>query len=149
MSTFFGINEYSIDGKGRMSLPPRFRAALKKEKGSGFIVTTGPENCLYLFLPSQWEAIIAGDMPALKGADKEATRAFRRYFFGNAAECAPDGMGRILIIPAHRAHARLAKKTVLVGVGNKAEIWDAQLWNKYRNLAIAPRAKEFARIYDV
>ena len=51
MAAFFGVHNYSIDGKGRLSLPARFRAALKTEQGDAFIVTTGPESCLYLVLP--------------------------------------------------------------------------------------------------
>ncbi|MFA5161241.1 MAG: division/cell wall cluster transcriptional repressor MraZ [Elusimicrobiales bacterium] len=145
---FFGIHRYRADDKGRLSLPPDFRAALKRENGAGFVVTTGPENCLYLFLPSQWEALASGGLPA-SGGDKRALRAFRRYFFGNAAQCAPDAMGRILLAPAHREHASIGREAVIVGVGGKAEIWDAARWKKYNKTDIAPRAKEFAKVYDI
>ena len=149
MAAFFGVHNYSIDGKGRLSLPARFRAALKTEQGDAFIVTTGPESCLYLFLPSQWEKLVSGDMSAFQGEDKEALRAFRRYFFGNAAECEPDSMGRILVTPAHRKHAGLGRKAVLVGVGQKAEIWDEARWKKYNAASILPREKDFAKVYDI
>jgi len=146
---FFGVHDYHIDDKGRLSLPPDFRAALKREKGAGFVVTTGPENCLYMFLPSQWDALSSGEMSAFQGQDKQAIRAFRRYFFGNAAQCSLDALGRILVTPAHRRHCGLKRRVVIVGVGNKAEIWDEARWKKYSDTMIAPREKDFAKVYDI
>lgn len=149
MSSLFGISQYHLDPKNRLFLPPKFRQALKAEKGSQFIITTGLDKCLYLFLPSRWEALLADNMKAFSSASKDGERAFKRFFFGNAAECPVDALGRILIGQNHKEYAGLSKKVFIVGVGNKAEIWSAERWNRYKATHIDPKAEKFSKIYDI
>ncbi|MFA6582700.1 MAG: division/cell wall cluster transcriptional repressor MraZ [Elusimicrobiaceae bacterium] len=149
MSVFYGISEYKLDAKYRLFLPSSFRSALKKEKGGHFMLTTGLGGCLYLFLPSQWEALLANNMQPFKNADKEQERAFKRFFFGNAQEAPVDSAGRILVGSAQREYAGLEKEAAVIGVGNKAEIWALHRWKKYSAQAITPNAGSFAKVYDI
>lgn len=149
MSVFFGTAKYNLDAKGRLTLPPSFRYLLKKEKEKYFMVTVGLNNCLYLFLPSQWEKLIADNMNIFSSTDKEQVRAFKRFFFGNAKKLQTDKLGRILIDPHHRQYAKLKKYTVIIGVGNKAEIWDYKCWQNYNKKIIEPNKVKFSKIYDI
>jgi len=149
MGVFFGTDEYRLDAKNRLFLPPRFRDALAKEKGRHFMLTTGLGDCLYLFLPSQWEALLSNNMEIFRTSDKNEERALKRFFFGNAAEAPVDSMGRILIAQTHKDYAKLRKDAAVIGVGNKAEIWDLASWKKYQKTEIAPREKKFSKIYDI
>ncbi|MDD4005043.1 MAG: division/cell wall cluster transcriptional repressor MraZ [Elusimicrobiaceae bacterium] len=149
MPAFYGITQYRLDPKNRLFLPAAFRAALKKEKGGHFMLTTGLNGCLYLFLPSQWEALLANNMQAFRGANPEQERAFKRFFFGNAQEAQVDSAGRILLSAIQRQYAALERETVIVGVGNKAEIWSDKRWHKYNDEAIKPNEARFSKIYDI
>lgn len=149
MPAFYGITQYKLDPKNRLFLPAAFRAALKKEKGGHFMLTTGLNGCLYLFLPSQWEGLLANNMQVFRGDDREQERAFKRFFFGNAQEAEVDSAGRILISSQQREYAALERDAVIVGVGNKAEIWSAARWNKYNEEAIKPNAALFSKVYDI
>jgi len=113
------------------------------------MLTTGLSGCLYLFLPSQWEALLANNMQVFRGENREQERAFKRFFFGNAQESPVDSAGRILIAPQHRQFAALERDTVVIGVGNKAEIWSAEKWQQYSEAAIKPNEAQFAKIYDI
>ena len=149
MGAFFGIDEYTLDPKNRLFFPPRYRQALDNEQGKHFMLTTGLNGCLYLFLPSQWNALLEGNMLEFKSGDKEEERAFKRFFFGNAAEAPLDSMGRILIGQNHKNYAELSKKVVVIGVGNKAELWDVERWERYKQQAIVPNEQKFSKIYDI
>jgi len=149
MPSFFGSFEHSLDPKNRLFIPPAFRALLAREGENHFMLAAGPEKCLYLFLPSQWESLLSDGMAAFRGKDKEEARAFRRFFFSAASSARPDKAGRILIGQNHKNHAGLRKEAAIIGAGNKAEIWDLKRWKAYQKKAIAPRGKKFARVYDI
>jgi len=149
MSAFHGTARYNLDPKNRIVLPPRFREALRAEKGGHFMLTYGPGRYLLLFLPSQWEALLRDNMSAFRAASKEDEQAFKRFFFGNAVEAEPDSAGRILLPAEAREYSGIKGEAVIVGVGNKAELWDAAAWDAYANKHIAPNAERFARIFDL
>ena len=116
------IGEYlhSIDTKGRLSFPSKLREAL----GESFAVTKGLDNCLFVYRMSDWEKLLesANNLPTSKA------RSIQRFLFAGAAIVTPDKQGRILLPQNLRTHAGLEGDVVVVGVSQRAEIWDANRW---------------------
>lgn len=122
---FMGEYSHSIDAKGRLILPAKFR----DELGSQFVVTRGLEGCLYVYTMDAW-LTIAKSMNKLK-ASKENVRAFKRFLFGSAAEVEFDKQGRILIPATLRDYAKLSKDVTILGTGDKIELWDKDAYEAY------------------
>lgn len=122
---FIGEYEHSIDQKGRVIVPSKFREGL----GLKFIVTKGLDNCLFVYPQSEW-AILEEKLKALPLTSKEA-RAFVRFFFSGATECEVDKQGRILIPSNLREHAKLDKDLIVIGVSTRVEIWSKSNWDNY------------------
>ena len=149
MTLLIGRYEYSLDSKHRLSVPPKFREALEKEKGDRLYLTSGLEGCLYLFLPSQWNKLLENDLQAFSMANKEQERAFKRKFFAEAVDVELDSAGRILIPNYLKDHAGL-KSTVLVqGAGKRAEIWDEARWNAYTKSKVEPAYKLVSKSLEI
>ena len=122
MHMFMGEYNHTIDAKGRLIIPAKFREAL----GDEFVVTKGMDGCLFVFDNSEWQAF-AEKLRSLPMIDKEV-RQFTRFFLAGAASVEVDKQGRILL-PAHlREFAGLEKDVVLVGVGSRVEIWSKDKW---------------------
>lgn len=122
------IGEYShtIDTKGRMIVPAKFRTEL----GERFIVTKGFDGCLYGYSLEEWKSIEEKikTLPLITGKD---ARNFTRFFFSSAIECELDSQGRILISQNLRTHAELVKDVVVIGVSTRIEIWSKEKWENY------------------
>ena len=119
------IGEYyhSIDAKGRLIMPVRFRDDL----GDNFVVSKGLDNCLYAYSIPEWERF-----ERLISSQKSAeSRMLQRFFFSGATECETDSQGRIVIPQPFREFAGLKKDVVVLGVHNRAEIWDKEKWSGY------------------
>jgi len=127
---FLGQHEHSMDDKGRVFLPAKFRERL----GSPFIVTKGLDNSLFVYPLPEWEATVQRiqEMTTSRGD----ARAFLRMFLSGAAELECDKQGRINIPEPLRQHARIEKDAVVIGVGRKIEIWSTQLWKEYHNKSL-------------
>ena len=138
-----------MDVKGRVFIPSRFRDELHKEDKNYFMLSIGLDHCLYIFLPSKWEELIGNNMEIFKSENKEEERAFKRFFFGNAADAQLDEQGRILVPQNQKAYASLRKDVLIRGVGNKAEIWDAQAWYRYQKDVMEPSFKKFGKLLDL
>lgn len=149
MSSLYGEYKYTMDAKGRVFIPARFREELRKEDKNYFMLSIGLDRCLYIFLPSQWEKLISDNMQMFKADNKEEERAFKRFFFGNACDAQVDEQGRILVPQNQKAYASLKKNIVIQGVGNKAEIWDAQCLAKYKKDVMEPSFEKFSKIFDI
>ncbi|OGS04492.1 MAG: division/cell wall cluster transcriptional repressor MraZ [Elusimicrobia bacterium RIFCSPHIGHO2_02_FULL_61_10] len=149
MSSLYGEYSYVMDAKGRVFVPSRFRDELHKEDKNYFMLSIGLDRCLYIFLPSKWEELIANNMEIFKSENKEEERAFKRFFFGNACDAQLDDQGRILVPQNQKAYASLKKDILIRGVGNKAEIWDAQAWTKYKKDVMGPSVEKFSKIFDL
>ncbi|MCX5790741.1 MAG: division/cell wall cluster transcriptional repressor MraZ [Elusimicrobia bacterium] len=149
MSSLYGEYNCAMDPKSRVFIPARFREALAAEKKDHLMLSTGLDQCLFVFLPSKWEELIANNMEIFKSENKEDERAFKRSFFGNAADAQLDKQGRILVPQNQKVYASLKKDIVIRGVGNKAEIWDAQLWAKYKKDVMEPSFAKFSKIIDI
>ena len=122
---FRGRFEHTIDAKGRISVPSRFREILKDRYDERLIITNF-DSCLVAYPFSEWEIIEqkASNLSMLK---KEPAQ-FLRFFYSGAAECCVDKLGRILIPQVLRDYAKLEKEIVLVGVLKRIEIWSKARW---------------------
>ncbi|MBI4802346.1 MAG: division/cell wall cluster transcriptional repressor MraZ [Elusimicrobia bacterium] len=149
MSTLYGEYSYVLDSKNRMFIPARFREVLHKEDKNYFMLSIGLDRCLYLFLPSKWEELIAHSAEIFKSENKEEQRAFKRFFFGNAADAQLDEQGRILVPQNQKKYASLKKQIMILGVGNKAEIWDAQTWSRYKKDVMGPASAKYGKLFDL
>ena len=124
---FMGEYNHSIDAKGRVIVPSKFREKL----GDQFIVTKGFDGCLWVFPNSEWEEF-SGKLASLPVARKE-TRNITRFFLAGATEAQVDKMGRILIPQVLRDYAKLDAEAVLTGNGSKVEIWNKESWEQISN----------------
>lgn len=124
---FYGEYQHTIDPKGRVIVPSKFRDDL----GEKFILTKGLDNCLFGYSMEEWANFVA-KLKTLPMADREA-RAFMRFFFAGAAECELDKQGRILIPQTLREHASLEKEVCIIGMASRIEIWDKSRWYDYNN----------------
>jgi len=124
---FIGEYIHSIDDKGRVIIPVKFRLPL----GESFIATKGLDGCLFLFPFDEWDNF-QDKLSALHLSSKKA-RAVNRAFFGSACECAIDKQGRIMLPKTLRDYAELKKDICLVGVSERVEIWDMEKWKNYND----------------
>lgn len=115
---FMGEYNHSIDTKGRLIMPAKFRDVL----GEQFVVTKSLDRCLYVFTNEEWEGIT--EKLAKLPITNKNSREFVRFFLSGAGTCEVDKQGRILIPANLRQYANLDKDVVLVGVASKIEIWD-------------------------
>lgn len=123
---FRGVTHLALDNKGRLAIPAKHRDALQSQASPGLVLTADPSHCLLLYPLAEWEPIQQRLM-ALSSFN-ERTRGLQRLLVGHADDVELDGAGRILVPPALRQFAALDKRVVLVGQGNKFELWDETLW---------------------
>jgi MraZ protein len=119
---FLGQYIHSLDDKGRVAIPARFRSEL----GERMVVTRGLDKCLWVYPWETWRAI--SDRFTQLPITRARNRNFQRYFFAGAVECTPDAQGRILLTPALRSYAGLTREVVVAGVSDHVEIWDRAGW---------------------
>ncbi|WP_314584485.1 division/cell wall cluster transcriptional repressor MraZ [Paenibacillus terrigena] len=122
---FMGEYQHTVDDKGRMIIPSKFRDAL----GASFIVTRGLDQCLFVYPRSEWE-VLEQKLKALPLMKSDA-RAFTRFFFSGATECELDKQGRVNIPNNLLQYSKLDKDCVVLGVSNRVEIWSKELWGNY------------------
>ena len=121
---FMGEYNHTIDTKGRLIIPSKFREQL----GDEFVVTKGLDGCLFVYSKSEWENI-EEKFRNVPLTTKDA-RKFARFFFAGAASCEVDKQGRILLPVVLREYAGIEKDVVSVGVFNRVEIWDKDKWQE-------------------
>ena len=119
---FMGEDSHTIDAKGRLIIPSRFR----EELGDNFVVTKGLDGCLFAYTNEEWKHF-EEKLQAIPVSNQKGRR-FARYFLAGATLCEVDKQGRILIPANLRAAAALEKDVVLAGVGDRVEIWDKNNW---------------------
>lgn len=120
-----GQYTHTMDDKGRVALPARFRSEL----GDRLVVTRGLDKCLWLFPWEGWRSLCERfqRLPFTKARN----RNFQRYFFAGAQESQPDAQGRILIGVTLRAYAGLEREVVVAGVSDHVEIWSRATWEAF------------------
>ncbi len=121
---FMGEYSHSLDSKGRMIIPAKFREAL----GNRFVITRSLDSCLCIYDESGWEKFVSrlNDLPY----NVKKQRQLVRFFLSGANEVEPDKQGRILIPSNLREAAGIDKDVVLVGVGSRIEIWSKEAWEE-------------------
>ena len=123
---FRGVSHLALDSKGRLAVPAKHREALAADSNGRVILTADPSQCLLVYPFAEWEPIQKRLM-ALSSFN-ERIRGLQRLLVGHADDVELDGAGRILVPPALRTYAALDKRVVLVGQGNKFELWDEAKW---------------------
>ncbi|OKZ92850.1 MAG: division/cell wall cluster transcriptional repressor MraZ [Eubacterium sp. 36_13] len=124
---FMGEYNHTIDAKGRLIVPAKFREIL----GDNFIVTKGLDGCLFVYPNDEWTRF-EEKLKSLPLTNKNA-RHFTRFFLAGAAACEVDKQGRILLPQVLREFASLEKDVVLVGVASRIEIWSRERWDESMN----------------
>ena len=119
---FMGEYNHTIDAKGRLIIPSKFREAL----GSEFVLTKGLDGCLFVFPMKEWEAF-EEKLRSLPLIDKNA-RKFSRFFLAGASTCELDKQGRILVPGTLREFAQMDKEEVLTGMLDRIEVWSKEQW---------------------
>ena len=138
---FRGVQHINMDAKGRLAMPARQREPLLTRCEGQMVVTIDTQsNCLVIYPLPEWEGIEREiqNLPALKPAVKR----FQRLMLGYATDLELDGNGRMLLPQSLREYAQLEKKLVLVGQGNKLEIWSEALWLAEREQALKDSGPE-------
>jgi MraZ protein len=126
---FRGVSNLSLDAKGRIVLPARYRERLLEICHSEMIVTIDTEQpCLLIYPLQEWE-LIEEKIEALPSFNP-TTRRIQRLLIGHATEVEVDGNGRMLLSNPLREYAQLGKKVVLIGQGKKFELWDEGIWSQ-------------------
>lgn len=124
---FMGEYSHSIDDKGRLIIPSRFR----EELGKNSVLTKGLDGCLSIYPKSEWEAF-ERKLRTLPLTSKDA-RSFIRFFVSSASPCELDKQGRILVPATLREYAGLEKDVVLTGNIDRVEIWSKSKWSENSN----------------
>jgi MraZ protein len=123
---FIGEFTHSVDKKGRLAIPAKFR----KKLAQGAVVTRGLDDCLFLYPKNEWEKL-AKKLSQLPISQKNA-RAFARLMLAGAYDVDLDKQGRIVIPQYLRKFASIKNETVIAGLYSRLEIWDVTKWNKYK-----------------
>lgn len=126
---FYGEYEHSLDKKGRVIIPAKFREILKQNYIEKFFITRGLDRCLFVFTEDEWR-LQEQKFRAISFTKPEA-RKFNRLFFGGACEVSCDRQGRILLPQYLRDEVGIKKEVVIIGVSNRFEIWSKEYWTEF------------------
>jgi len=139
---FYGEYRHSVDNKGRLIIPAKFRLVLKDKYIEKFYVTRGLERCLFVFTENDWNQLEQKfkNLPLTQST----ARAFSRMLFSGAYEAVCDKQGRILIPNHLLQYARITKDVLVVGVSNRIEVWDINTWEDFSKTSI----EDFERIAE-
>jgi MraZ protein len=136
---FLGTYSPSLDGKGRLILPARFR----DELAEGLVITKGQERCLAVWTAAGFAELTEQMRLASRDVGTSASSAhanqrlgrqsrdYNRVFFASAFDCVPDSQGRIVIPAPLREYAGLTRECAVIGADTRLEIWDSQAWEDY------------------
>ncbi len=124
-----GEFRHNIDSKGRIIIPARFRSEL----GHAFVITRGLDGCLFVYPMDKWEDLTER-LESLPFTKRQA-RNFARRFFSGAAQCECDSQGRTVIPSNLREYGSLHREAVVIGVGDRLEIWSAAAWDDFEETA--------------
>ena len=131
---FRGVTQLALDNKGRLAIPAKHRETLAARDDGHLVLTADPGLCLLLYPLSEWEPIQQRLMALSSFNDK--LRSLQRLLVGHADDVVLDAAGRILVPPALRQYAALDRRVILVGQGNKFELWDEARWLERTSSAV-------------
>lgn len=126
---FYGEFAHTIDRKGRLIVPAKFRQALKEHEVKSLFLTRGLDGCLFLFPEGEWR--MAETRFKQIPFTKAEGRKFNRLFFSGAAEVTVDGLGRLLVPKTLKDFAEIKQEVIIVGVSNRIEIWSKDKWHAF------------------
>ncbi len=126
---FYGEYEHSIDRKGRLIIPSKFREVFKENYVERFFVTRGLDTCLFVFTEDEWKKQ-ESRFRGLSFTSSEA-RQFNRIYFSGACEVTCDRQGRILVPQYLKDFGKIKSDVMIVGVSNRIEIWAKDLWAEF------------------
>ena len=126
---FYGEYEHSIDRKGRLIIPSKFREAVKENYVERFFVTRGLDTCLFVFTEEEWKKQETR-FKSLPFTSSQS-RQFNRLYFSGACEVACDKQGRVLVPQFLKDFAQIKRDVVVVGVSNRIEIWGKEKWQEF------------------
>ncbi|MEJ2158017.1 MAG: division/cell wall cluster transcriptional repressor MraZ [Desulfobacteraceae bacterium] len=139
---FRGISDHTLDAKGRIIIPSRFRDVIRAGGGDTVMITR-MDRCLYAYSVNEWSKILDRIKDLAEKSD--AMRRFRRVFVGGAFDCNCDKQNRVLIPPTLRDYAELDRDIVMVGVLDHFEIWSRDNWEKENEAMEKDMLKEEVR----
>ena len=128
---FRGANKVTLDAKGRMAIPTRYRGRLSEQCEGQLVATVDRDHCLIIYPLPEWEHI-ERRLVSLPNLNRQARR-LQRLMIGHATEMDMDGHGRVLLPQPLREFADLERQAMLIGQGNKFELWDEARWNERRD----------------
>jgi MraZ protein len=128
---FRGANKLTLDAKGRLAMPTRYRERLQESCGGKLVVTVDKDQCLLIYPFPDWEDI-ERKLMKLPSLNVQARR-LQRLMVGHATELDLDGNGRILLPPSLREYGLLSRDVMLIGQGLRFELWDETRWNERRD----------------
>lgn len=126
---FYGEYEHSLDKKGRLIVPSKFREAAKTHYVEKFFITRGLDRCLFIFTEDEWK----NQEMRFKNLSftKRESRSFNRLFFSGTSEMELDKQGRILLPKYLKDFAGIKRDVVIIGVSNRIEIWAKEVWQEF------------------
>ena len=129
---FRGLSTISVDDKGRLAIPSRYRDLLAAQSSQDLVITLNPwDRALWLYPLGEWE-LIEAKLSGLSDLDRHGRRT-KQIMRGYATDCTCDGQGRVLLPPGLREIAGIDRQVTLLGQGNKFEIWDTATWQNERD----------------
>ncbi len=120
---FLGEHEHTLDEKGRLTLPAKFRDSFP----DGLVLTRGMDGCVFAYAAAGWQQLVDSRLAALDPLSRD-DRMIQRHFFAGAAEATADRQGRVMIPVSLAKHAALGREVVVAGVFDHLEIWDRAAW---------------------
>ncbi len=132
---FYGEYEHTLDSKGRLIIPSKYREVLKKHRIETCVITRGLDRCLFVFSASEWKKQEKKfkDMPFTK----QEARQFNRLYFSGACEAQCDKQGRMLIPQYLKSYADIKEHVMFVGVSDRIEIWAREKWQNYFDTSLS------------
>ncbi len=126
---FYGEYNHSIDVKGRIIFPAKFREICKENGIERFFLTRGLDKCIFVFIEEEWR--LQEQKFKNLSFTKAESRSFNRLFFSGAQEIIPDKQGRFIMPQYLKDYANISRDIVITGISNRIEIWDAATWKEF------------------
>lgn len=126
---FTGEYQYSLDEKGRLAIPAKFRSSL----GESATITRGLDSCLFIYATAEWQKMV-NELNKLPLTQANA-RAYVRFFLSGAFEVTFDKLGRCIVPQPLRHYAKVNKEVSVIGVSSRIEVWDSLAWEQYKKKA--------------
>ena len=126
---FYGEYSHTVDRKGRLILPSKFREVSKENSIERFFITRGLDKCLFMFAEDEWR--VQEQKFKSMSFTKQEARSFNRLFFSGAVDVVPDRQGRFIVPQYLKDYANLKRDVVIIGISSRIEIWNTAAWQEF------------------